>query len=143
MNIISSTLIPVRLRVVCLRPPPDTFAGLTTRFGLQDKKGILDNGIQGADGSRSYLCDIRAKLVNGKPDFSGPHVQGKPGERFLYLSWAYAVGRWVQRIKIPLAAITWEQIEQVASDTTVLQAIIEDGTAAATVRPKEGWVATD
>lgn len=132
----------VQLRVICLRPPPDTFGGRATSFGLQDKKGALDSGKQRADGARIYTCAAQTKLTGGKPDFSGAQVQGKPGERFLYLSWAYAAGEWVQRIKIPLAGISWEQIEQVAHSASVLEAMIEDGTASATVRPMQGWVIT-
>lgn len=129
-----------RLRVICLRPPPATFGGQATLFGVQDKKGALDSGIQQADGARVYTCEAQAKLANGQPDFSGAQVQGKQGVRFLYLSWAYVAGGWVQRIKIPLAGIRWEQIEQAASSASVLEAIIEDGAASATVRPKHGWV---
>ena len=136
----SQNMVPVQLRVVCLRPPPDTFDGQATHFGLQDKKGGLDSGTQRADGARILGCEAQAKLKDGKPDFSGAQVQGKPGERFLYLSWAYAAGGWVQRIKIPLSDITWQQIEQAASSDSALEAVIEDGTAAATVRPKQGWV---
>ena len=126
----------LQLHIVCLQPPPDNWRGEPAhRFGLQDKKGILNDGIKQSDGTRIFGCEVTPRVSGSDIDFSGPYVQGAKGSRFLYLSWAYDAGGWVQRIKVPLAGITPELIEA----GNVLQAVIEDGRASATVKPKYGW----
>jgi hypothetical protein len=129
----------VRLRVICLKPPPDTWEGKATRFGLQNKEGELDSGTARDDGARIYECEAQVKLDANPPNFLGKYTHGTPTERFMYLSWGFGQGTWVRRIKIPLKSITREQIEQAAKENRVLQAVVEDGTAAATIKLKEGW----
>lgn len=126
----------IQLQLICYNPPPTTFNSIpASQFGLQDKKGALDLGASQTDGSRLFTCSVEAKLSDDTVDFSGAVVQGSKGSRFLYLSWAYDMGGWVQRIKVPLAGITHQQI----FSGSVLQAVIEDGCASATVKPQHGW----
>lgn len=126
----------LQLHIICLHTPPDNWRGEPAhRFGLQDKKGILNDGIKQEDGMRLFECEVTPRLNGDDVDFSGDYVQGTKGSRFLYLSWAYDAGGWVRRIKIPLAGIT---SEQVLSGKT-LEAIIEANNAAATIRPIYGW----
>jgi hypothetical protein len=126
----------LQLHIVCLHTPPDAWRGEPAhRFGLQDKKGILDDGVKQIDGTRLFTCEVTPRLNGDDVDFSGPHIQGVKGGRFLYLSWAYDAGGWVRRIKIPLAGITAEQI----LTGKTLEAVIEARDAAATVRPIYGW----
>jgi hypothetical protein len=106
---------------------------------LQNKDGELDNGTQREDGARVYECEAQVKLETGVPNFLGKYTHGTPTERFLYLSWGNPPKGWVRRIKILLKSITREQIEQAAAENRVLQAVVEDGSAAATVKLKEGW----
>ncbi len=127
---------PLQLQIICHNLPPTDFKGMpASRFGLQDKNGVLDAGQPLADNTRLFSCVIEAKITDEKLDFSGIYVQGKKSARFLYLSWAYDTGSWVQRIKIPLTAITYEQVISGNS----LQAIIENSCTSGTVKPKDSW----
>ena len=133
---VSETKQIIQLQLICHHPPPSTCNGIAAdQFGLQDKKGALDLGTTQSDGSRLFTCSVEAKLSEDMLDFSGAVVQGTKGGRFLYLSWAYDVGSWVRRIKIPLSTITPEQIR----NGSVLQAVIENGLTSGTVKPKDGW----
>lgn len=126
----------LQLQILCLHTPPDAWRGEPAhRFGLQDKRGIIDDGIPQGDGTRLFTCEVTPRLNGDDVDFSGDFVQGAKGSRFLYLSWAYDAGGWVRRIKIPLAGITSEQIMLGG----LLQAVIEPANAATTVRPLYGW----
>lgn len=52
---------------------------------------------------------------NGKPNFLGPFVFGKTGDKFLYLVWyskKYTIENRFRRIKIKLNVLTWEDINQ-------------------------------
>lgn len=126
----------LQLRIICHNPPPAAFNGVSASiFGLQDKKGVVDSGQPQPDSSRMFFCTVEANLTENHLDFSGAYVQGTKGARFLYLSWAYDGGGWVQRIKIPLSAITNDQVASGKS----LQVIIENGRASGTVKLNEGW----
>jgi hypothetical protein len=126
----------IQLQIICHNPPPSVCNGVSAdQFGLQDKKGALDLGSRQADDTRLFTCSVEAKLSDDEIDFSGAVVQGTKGSRFLYLSWAYDTGGWIKRIKIPLAAITLQQIHS----AHVLQAVIENGSTSGTVKPKDGW----
>jgi hypothetical protein len=46
------------------------------------------------------------------PVFLGDFAHGAPKERFLYLSWRNTNGAYAQRLKLPLAGITWSDIEK-------------------------------
>ena len=135
-NFVPQTKQTIQLQIICPNPPPTECGGLAAnRFGLQDKKGVLDIGTTQADGSRLFTCTVEVKLSEDILDFSGAVVQGTKGSRFLYLSWAYDAGSWARRIKIPLSTITPKQI-QIGS---VLQTVIEDGRTSGAVKPKDGW----
>jgi hypothetical protein len=129
-----------------MNPPPPQCDGQPTHFGLQDKNGILLEALPDADGALIYECDLKAKPGAGDTvNFLGSYAHGTPTARFLYLSWAYA-GRtpphWIKRIKIPLSAIPWKQVEEAAQSQRLLEAQV-DGRRAATVTPIGGWQIRD
>lgn len=81
-------------------------------IGIQDKKQDVHCGQRGRNGWR-FTCTltVKGKDADGKPVFSGPFMHGTVGARFLYLSWKRLVptpAMWYQRVKIPLAGITWD-----------------------------------
>lgn len=125
--------IKISFRLICVNPPD-----VGVRFGLQDKKGHLMAGTKQADGSLLYEFELTAKPgKDDRADFSGVYVQGTVGARFLYLSLGEKP-TWIKRIKVPLSAIRWEQIE--AAQGRALEASV-DGRGAATVKLLgEGWV---
>lgn len=104
----------LRLKIV-LAEPPEGFA-----FCLQRGKGAKSERLDyvqatGDDISFDLAVTVRQGKIKGMPDFAGPFVQGRPGERFFYL----CVGRcselvepqWSGRVKVPLSSITWMQVE--------------------------------
>jgi hypothetical protein len=50
---------------------------------------------------------------DGSVDFRGPVVQGKAGERFLYLVWTCAADRQtpLRRVKVPLHHLAWIDLQ--------------------------------
>ena len=81
---------------------------------------------------------------DGRVDFRGPYVHGKPGERFLYLSWgrigadgAFAMFR---RAKLHLATIPDELLRDALAHDAPLEASVRltdgrGGPICASVRP--------
>jgi hypothetical protein len=65
---------------------------------------------------------------DGVPDFRGPHVQGRPGARFVYLTWG-EVGNdgtfaMFRRAKLPLSRVDSPLIEQAGKAGAVLVAAV-------------------
>lgn len=91
----------LRLRLTCLNPPPATWGGEPTEFGLQDRAGAVHPGTALPDGA--LLFELSVAL----PRFGGDFVHGPPSGRFLYLSYRHrrAGAPWIGWIKIPLAGI--------------------------------------
>jgi hypothetical protein len=57
-------------------------------FGLQDNKQAIVAGAPRPDGALVFDFSVRVKPgKDGGPDFAGPFVSGKVGDRFVYLSW--------------------------------------------------------
>jgi hypothetical protein len=77
-------------------------------LGLQDADGQVHPGETMADGGLRFACSIGVLTKGDGLDFRGSLVHGRPGERFVYLSWKRqtpSATPWVQRIKIPLAGL--------------------------------------
>ena len=88
----------------------------TVEVGLQDKAQQVHAGVLQADGVWCHegTLTVKPDKATGEPDFSGPFVHGGRGGRFLYISWKRVPAiptPWVQRIKIPLAGLTWALID--------------------------------
>lgn len=133
----------LRIRLVCVSPPSDEYNGHPAEFGLQDKKGVLHLGVRRPDGAIRYDFAI---MVERKPDqsapkFGGPFVHGTADAPFLYLGYreAQAGAAWIKRLKIPLAQITWTQVEAASEQGMLLHGTVS-GQGAATVKLlDEGW----
>lgn len=103
--------IPVTLRITLVDPP----AGVS--FGIQQgREGLL--AVSRASGealSFDFPGELRPGTV-GEPVLYGPHAQGPPAERFVYVnSGTYAgddASPWGRRAKVPARGITWELVEQ-------------------------------
>jgi hypothetical protein len=91
-------------RIVLLEPP----AGVD--FGLQMGRGSIHITVQkqrsrGKDLRFQFPISVVAANKGALPDFRGPGVQGRPGERFVYID----IGRyadqtdsqWSRRLKVP------------------------------------------
>ena len=134
----------LRVQITCLNPQPPTDADQSYEFGLQDRNQHLIAGVPQLDGALRFWCDVAVKphVQSDMPDFNGPYVHGTPGARFLYLSWRRRGAKdWLQRIKIPLVAITWEQIEA-AQPGYALAARVAGNRSGTVSLLDGGWIVT-
>ena len=121
----------LNLRIVVECPP----AGVD--YALQKSRG---NGYEMVQKQRSAGGDLAFEFSapwKGGP--GGPFVQGKPGERFVYLDIGTAAGQvdscWTRRLKIPLTGISG-----VGSYETRVPGTGKDGgPSCASVKPFAGW----
>ena len=147
----------LRLRIVCVRPPDPARHG--AEFGLQEKRAgdwILHAGKRQRNGNFifDFECDVKPSHSGTSPDFSGQFIHGKPGERFVYLSWkprGWKPGtpepgapHCVRRMKVHLRNIQWPQIESAFHSGSPLEAIVagkakDGGPNCASVPLAHGW----
>lgn len=131
---------PVVLRVIVTSSP----AGPGLEFGAQDKRGALHPG-QPVERDR-LAFDLPASAESDPrvrhPRLSGPFVHGPSVAPFAYLGLrrlAAGPGEWERRWKVPLEAITAEQLERASRiDGAVLLAVVEDASRV-TVGLGAGW----
>jgi Family of unknown function (DUF5990) len=81
---------------------------------------------------------LEARLVQG-PDMRGPYVHGRPGARFLYLSWLHS-NKMFRRAKLMLDAVPADVL--VAADQTGLRGrfrltMLDGSPLCAAVRPPD------
>src|SRR3569833_2184703 len=108
-----------RIRIRLLREPdPPRPDGSTVRFGLQDKKGAMHDGVARGAGLTQFDLDLTIVAApDGTPDFGGPFASGPRGQRFVYLSWRRAdCGSFMNRIKVRLADIDWPLLRAAQAD---------------------------
>jgi hypothetical protein len=102
----------LRLRIVYDGTPPNVWDGAAKDFGLQDKENVLHPGKTERSGHIVFDVTIGIKTERtAAPVFHGDFAHGPPKERFLYLSWRNTNGAYAQRLKLPLGAITWSDID--------------------------------
>lgn len=139
----------INLQIILVQPPPNVL------FGLQKGSGTIYETVQkqmSASQDLLFTFPITIKGEKGKdasPKFSGPFVQGPAGGKFVYIDIGTCAGQidtiWSRRLKIPLTGITWELIDQLIADPTLLLETKVPGTGkdggpnCATVKPFEGW----
>jgi hypothetical protein len=133
----------LRVRLICVLPPPNEHDGHVMEFGLQDKKQALHPGVRQKNGSIYYDFTVTVERKPGQstPKFGGPFVHGPATAPFLYLGYreTQAGAGWIKRIKISLAQITLAQVDAAARGK-LLEGTVS-GQGAATVKLfGEGWV---
>jgi hypothetical protein len=103
----------LRLRIVYDGTPPNTWDGSAKDFGVQDKANVLHLGKTDRSGQIVFdiALDVKPERA-AKPVFLGDFAHGPPKERFLYLSWRNSNGAYAQRLKLPLGAIAWSDIDK-------------------------------
>lgn len=109
----------LQIRIVALDPPFRSDHGVL--FGLQDRDEVAAPVL--ADRTTTFATHVDLVDPAGTaPDFRGEHVQGRKGDRFLYLSWGIAGPSepfvMFARAKIKLAGIPLDLIE-LAADSDV------------------------
>ena len=137
---------------------------LTLRIILEKPTAAVDFGIQKGSGNNyetilkqlSVGKDLQFEFTitvkpgkDGLYDFYGPIVQGKAGERFVYIDIGTYAGQqdtpWSRRLKIPLKGITEPIINKLLNDPNIkLETNIagkgkDNGPACGTAKPFNDW----
>ncbi len=99
----------VLLRVMYRGAPLPGWSGGPGDFGIQDKDNRLHPGVAGDGGGLVFDLSLEVK-PGDRPVFAGPLAHGPPKARFLYLSWRNTAGGYARRLKLPLGAITWDDV---------------------------------
>ncbi len=101
--------------------------GAPNAFGLQDKAEVLHVGKPGKAGAVVFDLTLQVKSLDAaQAVLVGGFAHGKPAERFLYLGWRNASGGFAQRLKLPLHAITSDQVRQALAKGMTLTAVLVD-----------------
>ncbi len=125
----------IRLQFVLEKAP----AGVV--FGIQKGHGSAYEIVQHKRATgRTLRFEISIDLRG--TDFGGPYVQGRRGERFVYINVGTYAGdassEWSRRIKVPLLGIHNPEPDSVWEAR--IPGTGRDGTpSCATVRPMDGW----
>jgi hypothetical protein len=137
-----------QLRIVGRRLPGASWSGRHgIHVGVQRESEVV--GLVIGDAADAVF-DIELDVVvgaDGRPDFRGPYVHGRRGERFVYLSWGevdearnFAMFR---RLKLHLAPLVEQSPAETLLSAKEIQAVLEltdtrGRPLAASVRPP--WV---
>jgi hypothetical protein len=137
----------IRLRIVVVSPP----AG--TRWAMQLGRTDLAPPIRADERAVVFETDVEV-LPGSKAEpfrLRGPAVQGRPGDRFLYLnSGTYAGDRastWSRRAKVPLSGLTAWFAEAAGRKSDLFECRFsgtakDGGPACASINlPAPGWTA--
>lgn len=98
-----------------------------SRFGLQDNKDVLHEGVLREDGLYAFDVTVRIGAVQDEslpPVFLGPFVFGRPQERYLALGLESADDQpgYGKRIKARLADLDWTLVLAAQESGGVLEA---------------------
>ena len=120
----------IRLRLTYDGQGPATWTpmpGAPDAFGLQDKAGVLHPGSPGEAGTTVFDFALQVKPhASGAVVLAGEFAHGPPAERFLYLGWRNANGAFAQRLKLPLAGISWSDVNEAPGRRRPLVATLVD-----------------
>ena len=124
-------------------------------FGLQKGSGNNYETVQkqrSTSQNLSFKFSVEVKgdrVKDAMPKFSGPFVQGPPGDKFVYIDIGTYAGqtntKWARRLKIPLNGIAWSQVDKINSNPKFILECRVPGTGSdggpncATVKPFDGW----
>jgi hypothetical protein len=114
----------ITINLNCSNFPGLEFEGRTPVYvGVQKGDDIVDEAPGNAH-QTTFSIPIRIKEdQHGNPDFSGPYVHGKKGERFVYLVWFENKGakERFRRAKIKLNHLSWAHLQasQLEADVTM------------------------
>ena len=119
------TTLDLPLRITLVAPPPGVL------FCLQRGRDERVDPIRSDGGDATFKLIIQVKPDG--PDFGGPFVQGRKGERFVYVLIGTLAGDtgscWTRRLKIGLDGITGSLIEEARAHPDAILAVRVAGTA--------------
>lgn len=101
----------VSIRLIYDGNGPLNWSRKPATFGMQDREGLLHLGAVGPNRTILFDLDLQVKAVKSDaPVLLGSFAHGPPRGRFLYLAWCEEQGTLVQRLKLSLSTITWDDI---------------------------------
>lgn len=133
----------LRIRID-VAPMPTIWCTDTAALSLGLQSG-RDQIVRGEKTNESVRFEVEIGVKRGRdgsPDFTGPLVHGRPGERFLYLSWGHVTPEqehdMFRRLKLYLtpvsrsgwssSGISWQQVERGSSVAAAVSGRGPDGT---------------
>lgn len=79
------------VRIVGSSPPPASIGGYTVLVGLQHGREVpAPRPVSGSE--MSFEAELDVVVTSSGVDYRGPWVQGRRGDRFLYLCWGHDAG---------------------------------------------------
>lgn len=140
--------VEITLRIVVISPTAGVDIGVQSGKG-NDYKTLQTQRTSGADLRFEFPVTMARRADGVTPNFLGPFVQGPATGRFIYLDVGTYAGHvdseWSRRIKIPLAGITADLIDEVMKrkgrvlEATIAGTAKDGGPNCATVKPVNGW----
>jgi uncharacterized protein DUF5990 len=98
----------------CADPRPDGLVYENVHVGVQRRQEVVDV-VRGDAPTAVWSLTVEPNFRDGALDFRGPFVQGRRGDRFLYLSWGSvdASGHFemFRRAKLMLDPVTPELVQ--------------------------------
>ena len=114
----------ITLQIILVRPTKDV------EYGLQKGSGSKYETIQKQQYSSKDLVFRFQATVKGDhkkdelPKFSGPFIQGPTNNKFVYIDIGSCAGQlntpWSRRLKIPVTGITWEHINKLNANASLI-----------------------
>ncbi len=104
----------VNVRVIHDGAKPVHDTGEPYRFGLQRGRDDVQEGSVLDDGRLAFDIVLRVKpgADSARPVFFGEFTHGPPDARCLQLGWKPNRPGWINRVKAPLASLTWAQVRE-------------------------------
>ena len=118
------------VRIVCHNLPDPAVCGGRLLLGTQLGKAPHDVVEVRAGAEVTFQAEFQIVANDGVPDQRGPFVQGRRGDRFLYLTWGTGTGHqpgddfgMVMRAKLKLNDLTAAQLDAAAAGATVVATV--------------------
>lgn len=118
------------VRIECHNLPDPAVCGGRLLLGTQLRKDPHDVIEVRAGGTATFDADIEVVSNDGVRDQRGPFVQGRKGDRFLYLTWGTGDGDepgddfgMVMRAKLKLNDLTDAQLDAAAAGKTIVVSV--------------------
>lgn len=135
----------IAIHIICIDTPVACADNNEVRFGVQDKNKQLRMGAKLSPDACLFEFELTVRQhTDGSPNFTGSFAHGSRADRFIYLSYMRLVDEtWkiINRIKVPLKTITWEQVHNVwGDDERLLQVKVCGKTTGTVPLLEDGWI---
>jgi hypothetical protein len=119
----------VQVELVCVDMPGSVFEERTgVRLGVQERQQVVDDLPADTEPAVFWFAvRVKGDPRVEDPDFAGPYVQGRRGQRFVYLCWGERIdGVWngFRRAKLSLHALPWHKIGEALETGSPLRATL-------------------